>query len=187
MFDTAGQKEIVHQEVPIQPTQLQLRSEQNRRPSVHYGIDEYLYKANEIQTKEIDEPMTTDEAMKGNYETEWKKATNSEYSALMENNTWELVELPKGRKAIGCKWVFHVKYDGNGEVERFKGKLVAQGFSQNCGTDYEETSSPVARFSLICTILAYAAQRCMLVHQIFKGDLKEDIYMQQPTGYIQPG
>ena len=57
----------------------------------------------------------------------------------MENNTWELVELPEGRKAIGCKWVFRVKYDGNGEVKRFKGRLSAQGLSQKYGINYEET------------------------------------------------
>ena len=74
-----------------------------------------------------------------------------------------------------------VKYDGDGEVKRFKGRLVAQGFSQKYGIDYEETSSPVARFSSIHTILAYAAQRGMLVHQMdvitafLNGDLKEGI------------
>ena len=195
MFDTAGKEEIVQQEEPIQPssTQPQLRkSERNKRPSVRYGIAEYVNKAHEIQTIEIDEPMTIDEALKGNYATEWREAANSEYSALMENNTWELVELPKGRKKIGCKWVFRVKYDGNGEVERFKGRLVAQGFSQKYGIDYEETFSPVARFSSIRTILAFAARRGMLVHQMdvitafLNGDLKEDMYMQQPADSRNP-
>ena len=126
--------------------------------------------------------MTINEALKGNYATEWREAANSEYSALMENNTWEL-ELPKWRKAIGCKWVFCVKYDGNGEVERFKGRLVAQGFSQKYSIDSEETFSPVAKFFSIHTLLAYAAQSGMLVHQMvvnqvfLNGDLKEDIYM----------
>ena len=90
-------------------------------------------------------------------------------------------------------WVFRVKYDGKGGVDRFKGRLVAQGYSQKYGIDYDETFSPVARFSLICTLLAYAAEQGMLLHQMdvvtafLNGDLKEEIYMEQPSGFTQSG
>ena len=119
-------------------------------------------------------------------------AADAEYKSLMENKTWELVKLPEGRRAIGCKWVFRVKYDSNGQVERFKGRLVAQGYSQKYGIDYDETFFPVARFSSICTLLAFAVEMGMQIHQMdvvtafLNGDLKEEIYMQQPSGYIQP-
>ena len=101
----------------------------------------------------------------------------------MNNETWELVNLPENRKPIGCKWVFRVKYDGKGEVKSFKGRLVAQGFSQKYGIDYDEVFSPVAQFSSIRTLLAFAVKRRMLIHQMdvvtafLNGDLKEEIYM----------
>ena len=85
-----------------------------------------------------------------------------------------------------------VKYDSDGEIQCFKGCLVAQGFTQRYGIDYEEIFSPVARFSTIRTLLAYAVERKMQVHQMdvvstfLNGELREEIYMQQPPGYIQP-
>ena len=91
----------------------------------------------------------------------------------MENKTWELVKLPKGRETVGCKW-----------------RRVAQGFSQKFGIDYDEIFSSIARFSTICTLLAYAVERKMQVHQtdvvsaFLNGELREEIYMQQPPGYI---
>ena len=124
---------------------------------------------------------------------EWKEAAEAEYASLLQNITWELVELPKGRSTVGCKWVFCVKYDGKGDVDRFKGQLLAQGYSQKYGIDYDETFSPVPRFSSIRTLLAYAAEQGMLVHQMdvvtafLNGDLKEEIYMEQPSGFTQPG
>ena len=141
----------------------------------------------------IKEPTSIQEAHKGQHSKQWKEATDAEYSSLLENNTWELVKRPKYRRAIGCKWVFRVKHDGHGTVERFKGRLVAQGYSQKYGIDYEETFAPVARFSSIRTLLAYAAEQSLLVHQMdvvtafLNGDLKEEIYMEQPPGYAKPG
>ena len=78
----------------------------------------------------IKEPNTIDDALNSDHSQEWKKAANIEYSSLIENQTWSLVKLPKGHNVVGCKWVFRVKYDGNGELKCFKGRLVAQGFSQ---------------------------------------------------------
>ena len=174
-------------------------SQRVRRPVIRYGFDEYA----DVSTKqvqhlaykasEIDEPTTFEEALSGNYSKEWEAAANAEYQSLLENNTWELIKLPEGRKAIGCKWVFRVKYDSEGRVERFKGRLVAQGYSQKYGIDYDETFSPVARYSSIRTLLAFAVEMGMQIHQMdvvtafLNGDLKEEIYMQQPPGYTQVG
>ena len=103
---------------------------------------------------------------------------------------WDLVPLPEGREAIGCKWVFKVKYDSNGKVERFKGCL---GYSQRYGIDFEETFAPVVRSSSIRVLLAFGLQNDMIIHQIdvitafLNGKLQEDIYMQQPAGYEVPG
>ena len=110
----------------------------------------------------IDEPSTIEEAIAGNNSEEWIEAADSEYQSLIENDTWELVDLPEDWKAIGSKWVFRVKYDNQGEVKKFKGRLVAQGFSQKYGIDYDEVFSPVARLSSIRTLLAFAVEHKML-------------------------
>jgi hypothetical protein len=100
-----------------------------------------------------------DEALSGSHAKEWKDAAESEYQSLLENDTWDLVELPKGREAIGSKWVFKVKHDCSGKVERFKGRLVAKGYSQKCGIDFEETFAPVVRFQSVRTLLAFAVHK----------------------------
>ena len=105
------------------------------RPLVCHGIDDYTNTVSILsnvahQVDQIEEPTTFENALSGEYSKEWKAAADLEYSALMDNQTWSLVELPEGKNVVGCKWVFRVKYDGKGEVNRFKGRLVAQGFSQ---------------------------------------------------------
>ena len=116
---------------------------------------------------------------------EWIAAADSEYNSLIENNTWKLVELPPGRKAIHCKRVFRAKHYSEGRVKRFKARLVAKGYAQKYGIDYDETFSPVVRFSSIRTLLAFAVQKNMVVHQMdvvtafLNGQLDEDIYMRQ--------
>ena len=133
------------------------------------------------------------EAWNSKYSTQWKAAADSEFQSLKETNTSELVELPTNRKAIGCKWVFRVKYGDRGQVERFKGRLVAKGYSQKPGVDYDETFSPVVRFNSIRTLLAVAVKKGMLIHQMdvvtafLNGNLDEEIYMEQPEGYVELG
>ena len=80
-----------------------------------------------------------------------------ELSSICDNNTWELVDLPKDKKAIGSKWVFKVKYDQDGTVQRYKACLVAQGFDQRYGSDYDEVFAPVARASTFRILLSVAA------------------------------
>ncbi len=83
----------------------------------------------------------------------------------MVNNRWTLVPLPPGRKPVSCKWVFKIKQGVNGEVERYKARLVARGFTQTYGVDYNETFAPVAKFTSIRCILALAALEDMEIHQ----------------------
>ncbi len=162
-------------------------------PPARLGIDDYTEATHVALRASIEEPATIQEALSSKYSEQWKAAADSEYQSLMENKTWELVELPQNRKAIGCRWVFRVKYDEKGQVERFKGRLVAKGYSQKYGIDYDETFSPVVRFSSIRTLLAFAVQKGMLIHQMdvitafLNGDLQEEIYMEQPEGYTVPG
>ena len=115
---------------------------------------------------------------------------NEEYRSLMANGTWDLVPLPKGRKLVRCKWVYRTKYASDGSIEIHKARLVAKGFSQVEGIDYNETFSPVAKMNSIRIVLSLVASHKWEVHQMdvkyafLHGDLKEEIYMEQPPGYF---
>jgi hypothetical protein len=121
---------------------------------------------------------------------DWDTTMNEEYHSLMANDTWDLVPLPKGRKLVRCKWVYITKYASDGSVERHKAQLVAKGFSQVEGIDYNETFSLVAKMNYICLVLSLDASHKWEVHQMdvkstfLHGDLKEEIYMEQPPGYV---
>jgi len=111
----------------------------------------------------------------------------------MTNNTWTLIPLPIGRKPVSCKWVFKIKQGTNGEVERYKARLVARGFTQTYGVDYNETFAPVTKFTSIRCILALAALEDMEIHQMdvkttfLNGKLEEEIYMEQLQGFVHQG
>jgi hypothetical protein len=115
-----------------------------------------------------------------------------EFDSLLSHGTWELAPLPKGRKAVGSKWVFDLKRDKAGNIVRYKARLVAKGYSQVEGVDFEETFAPVARFSTLRALLAHAAEHSLAVHQVdiktafLNGRLEEEIYMKQPVG-VQSG
>jgi hypothetical protein len=122
---------------------------------------------------------------------DWDTTMNEEYRSLMVNDTWDLVPLPKGRKLVRCKWVYKTKYALDGSVERHKSRLVAKGFSQVEGIDYNETFSPVAKMNSNSLVLSLAALQKWEVHQMdvkstfLHGDLQEEIYMEQPPAYVQ--
>ena len=124
---------------------------------------------------------------------EWDSAMKSEMKSLMHNNVWDLVELPNGRSEVGCKWVFKKKSDSEGKVKRYKARLVAQGFAQRYGQDYDETFCPVVRFESVHTVIALAAKYGLKLHQMdiatafLNGDLKETTYMKQLEGYVVKG
>ena len=113
--------------------------------------------------------------------------------SLRVNKTWVLSPLPPGRKAIGCKWVLRIKKGVDGSVEKFKARLVAKGYAQKEGLDFNETFAPVAKMTSIRTLLALAAQYGLEVHQMdvktafLNGDLEEEIYMEQPEGFVVSG
>lgn len=135
------------------------------------------------------EPFTVSEAMQSDEHVAWKRAMDSEYESLIENNTWELTDLPPDRKAINNKWVFKQKYDGNGSKIRYKARLVAKGCSQREGVDYKETFSPVIRYSSIRFLMALAVRYKLKIEQMdavtafLQGDIDETIYMRQPEMY----
>ncbi len=101
-----------------------------------------------------------------------------------------MVALPKDKKAIGCKWVYKVKHNADGFVNRYKARLVAEGYAQTYGIDYEETYSPVAKMTTVRAIIAMATAKGWFLHQMdvnnvfLHGDLQEEMYMEQPTCYV---
>ena len=101
--------------------------------------DDYL-----LVNSEMEEPKTVHEALNGEQFSQWKEAMESEYSSLLKNDTWDLVPPPEGKSIVGFRWVLKVKRDENGSVNRFKARLIAQGYSQVKGVDYDEVFLPVA-------------------------------------------
>lgn len=87
---------------------------------------------------------------------EWVNAMQNEYMALLQNETWVLVQPPENCKIIGCKWVYKLKFKPNGEIEHYKARLVARGFDQAYGIDYFETFSPVIKPTKIWIVISLA-------------------------------
>lgn len=120
---------------------------------------------------------------------EWKRAIDDEMRALEKNNTWDIVDLPAGARPVPCKWVFKIKYNDNGSIDRHKARLVAKGCSQRQGYDYQETYAPVVRMTTVRTLLSVAVQRNLHLHQMdvrtafLNGKLSETVYMRQPPGF----
>ncbi|WKA01828.1 hypothetical protein VitviT2T_020085 [Vitis vinifera] len=114
-------------------------------------------------------------------------------NSMANNQVWDLVELPKGAKVIGCKWVFKTKRGSLGNIERYKARLVAKGFTQQEGIDYHDTFSPISKKDLFWIIMALVAHFDMELHQMdvktafLNGDLEEKVYMKQPEWFITNG
>ncbi|GJT45233.1 putative RNA-directed DNA polymerase [Tanacetum coccineum] len=159
----------------------------NIRRHVNYSNLSVEYFNFSTNLNKIVEPKNFEEASK---DIRWLEAMNLEMEALNRNGTWVLTKLPIGRKPIGNKWVYKVKYKSSGDVERFKARLVAKGFNQKEGIDYEETFSPVVKIVTVRCVLSLAVYNGWPVYQLdinnafLYGDLVEDVYMSLPDGYF---
>ncbi|GJV88817.1 zinc finger, CCHC-type containing protein [Tanacetum coccineum] len=140
-----------------------------------------------------DDPKTFDEAMKSYDVAFWKEAINDEMESIMGNKTWVLADLPPGYKPLGCKWIFKRKLKVDGIVKKFKARLVIQGFKQKSRIDYFYTYALVARISIIRLLIAMTLIHSLIIHQMdvktafLNGKLEEEVYMNQPQGFIMPG
>ena len=121
----------------------------------------------EKMPEDIEEPQTFRQAITGEHSEQWRKAIKSELDSLQHNQTWTVIDnLPNGRHAISSKWVFKVKRNPDFSIKKFKARLVARGFTQRPGLDYDETYSPVVKFVTLRTMLAIAAYLDMEIHQM---------------------
>jgi len=132
-------------------------------------------------------PGNVEEALTDPY---WANAIKEELEALRKNKTWALVELPKGKKNVGCKWIFSIKYKADGSIDRYKARLVTKGYTQTYGIDYQETFSPVAKLNNVKVLLSLAANLDWLLHQLdvknvfLHGDLEDEVYLDIPLGCL---
>ncbi|GJS48339.1 zinc finger, CCHC-type containing protein [Tanacetum coccineum] len=140
-----------------------------------------------------EDPRSYNEAMQSRDATFWKEAIDDEIGSIMENNIWVLSDLPLGCKPLGCKWIFNRKMKVDGTINKFKARLVIQGFKQKEGIDYFDAYAPVACITTIILLLALAAVHNLVIHQMdvkttfLNGDLDEKVYMKQPEGFVMPG
>ncbi|GLJ14289.1 hypothetical protein SUGI_0230070 [Cryptomeria japonica] len=132
------------------------------------------------------EPCNVEEAL--NHHA-WKLAMDEEYQSIIKNNVWDIVPIPKGKFVVSSKWLFKIKHNVDGSIEKYKARFVAHGFSQKEGIDYEETFAPVARDTSIRTILVIVVAIGWKLHQkdvkttFLNGVIEEEVYIEQPKGY----
>ncbi|KAK8984925.1 hypothetical protein V6N11_064471 [Hibiscus sabdariffa] len=186
--------EEISQAVEENPTDLETqplrRSSRERHEPERYGF--LVTTHGDVILVDQDEPKTYQEAVASPDSEKWLEAMRSEMDSMSDNQVWTLVEPPEGIKPIGCKWVFKKKTDMDGNVQTYKGLLVAKGFRQIHGVDYDETFSPVAMFKSIRIFLAVAAFHDYEIWQMdvktafLNGKLEEDVYMTQPEGFVTP-
>ncbi|KAH9175695.1 hypothetical protein AeNC1_017631, partial [Aphanomyces euteiches] len=187
-----------HNGTPYTPTTLDTRElkEQSRpkraikRPK-RFEVNVVTTTSN--SRERIPEPSTMREMLSSQEVNKWKQAMDEEYQALIDNRVWRLSELPTGRKALKSKWIWKVKYLPNGEVERFKARLCIKGFLQIAGVDFTDTFAPVLRLESLRALCALVAILELETKQLdiktafLHGDLDEEIYMEQPDGYVREG
>ena len=119
----------------------------------------YLATAADEEVKQS--PESVQEALQGPHREKWQQAMNREMEILRENGVYELVDRPKGKKMVKSKWVLRVKTNEKGEIEKHKARVVAKGYSQVEGVDYDQTFSPTVRFESIRQMVALGASKGM--------------------------
>jgi hypothetical protein len=134
----------------------------------------------------VTEPSSFQEAVQ---DPTWVDAMVEEYDSIFKNSAWEIVPRLVDKSVVGSRWIYKVKQDVDGSMEKYKARFVARGFSQIEGIDYDETFAPVARYSSIRSILALSAQMGWRIHQMdvkiaFLNEIiEEGVYIEQPEGF----
>lgn len=151
------------------------------KPITKLNLHTCLHKPNSL------EPTTVTQAL---HDPQWRKAMADECDALVRNGTWELVPPDPTQNIVGCKWIFKIKRNIDGSIDRFKARLVAKGFHQRPGIDYLDTFSPVVKPTTIRVVLSLAVSQGWPLRQLdvnnafLQGHLSETVHMQQPQGFV---
>ncbi|PRQ43270.1 putative RNA-directed DNA polymerase [Rosa chinensis] len=162
----------------------------SKYPVANYMSTRRLSKSYESFVNQISAVSVPNKVQDALGDPKWRKAMEEEMEALQKSNTWQLVPPPQGKKAVGCRWVFTVKHNADGSVNRYKARLVAKGFTQTYGIDYDETFAPVAKMNTIRVLLSFAANLNWPLRQFdvknafLHGELTEEVYMSLPPGYV---
>jgi len=172
----------------VEPNDIPLRrSTRERRSAIS---DDYLVYLQESEIDSaIDDPVSYKKAIECEESDKWIDAMKDELKSMEQNQVWDLVKLPHDSKRVGCKWIFKIKRDSKGKIERYKARLVAKGFTQKDGIDYKETFSPVSKKDSLRIIMALVAHYDLELHQMdvktafLNGELEEEVYMDQPEGF----
>ncbi|CAJ2653575.1 unnamed protein product [Trifolium pratense] len=193
--ESHGNAEFLPQAPPIvqtqQPQKLPLRRSTTERKcpiSDDYVI--FLQEHEDDIGLTEDDPINFSQAMRSSNSLKWIDAMKDEMKSMTDNDVWDLVKLPEGKKPIGCKWIFKTKRDSKGNIERYKAHLVAKGFTQKEGIDYKETFSPVSSKDSLRIIMALVAHFDLELHQMdvktafLNGNIDETIYMVQPENFV---
>ncbi|XP_016451704.1 putative mitochondrial protein AtMg00820 [Nicotiana tabacum] len=143
----------------------------NIHQDVPYALDKYIsydrispkYQAYVAATSSITEPTSYSQVVQ---DLKWVDAMNEEIKALENNHTSDIITLPEGKRPIGCKLIYKIKYKASGDIERFKARLVAKGYSQNKGIDYQEIFSPVVRMVTVRIVSSIVASKKWCTHQM---------------------
>ncbi|GJZ66240.1 putative ribonuclease H-like domain-containing protein [Tanacetum coccineum] len=178
----------------------QTRGKIQKASSVQQALVSYIHKQNRTNHKDHqncllacflsqEEPKNISQALQ---DESWVEAMQEELLQFKLQKVWVLVDLPYGKKVIGTKWVFRNKRDERSIVVKNKARLVAQGFRQEEGIDYDEVFAPVARIEAIRLFLAFASYMGFTVYQMdvksafLYGTIGEEVYVQQPPGFVDP-
>jgi hypothetical protein len=172
--------------------QLTRRSMCERRSVIPNDYVMYMSKdVNDIG--KMDDPASYKEAIKSKNLLKWHEAMEEELRSMSSNDVWDLVEIFDGAKRVGCKWVYKMKYDSKGKIERFNTRLVAKGFTQREGIDYKETFSSISKKDSFRIVMALVAHYDLELHQMdvkivfLNNDLQENMYLAQPEGFAMEG
>ena len=136
-----------------------------------------------------EEPQTFEQAISSPHKDDWLSSMKEELTSMDSLNVWTLMSLPPGRRSLPCRWVFKTKRSAEGEIERFRSRLVLKGFLQKEGVDYNELYSPTAKFEAIRVILNIVAKERLAAYQFdvktafLYADLDQEIFMSQPPGF----
>ncbi|CAI7757409.1 unnamed protein product [Closterium sp. NIES-53] len=189
-------KEWKQQQQKLPTTPLSIEADEVQRPSRQVQVVQAGSVAEQCDEDEIahcyweavPEPKTLGEALSGPDAEKWKQCVKEEYDSLLENETWELCELPLGKKAISSKLIFRHKYGPDGELTRYKSRLVAKGFQQTKGKVFDEIFAPVGKGTTLRVMFGMAANRGWRIKQMdittafLNGIILEELYMLQPEG-----